>query len=152
MPSLVCSKIVCVSASWGKFYIGFFFFRDSSETPPGRRNLLLLTDTWGSSGVRTWGPGGLRPHQSSMARPNRLGISMVSTVCFMRETVGCPGFQVSLPLLGCGMVGCLASHSPPSNVQLEGYGPGRSFGLGHLFSQCPSKPHFKQGPRGENIL
>lgn len=75
------------------------------------------------SGGRKLGPGGLRPHPSSMARPNRLFMLMVSKVGFVEEMVGCPGF-------------------PQSTFQCPfwlnfGEGPGRVLGYGIYLPNAP---------------
>lgn len=69
--------------------------------------------------VGMWGPRGLIPHQPSIARPNMLGMSVVSKVGFVRKTVGCPGFPGSLQFLGWGDGGLPGFHILPSNVQFD---------------------------------
>lgn len=84
--------------------------------------------------VRGWGPGGLGPCKSSMARPNKLCMLIVSAADFMGL-----GQQWS----------AWASHSPPTNVPFGHiYGKGLTeasdWSIPHV--QCPSKPHLKQAP------
>ena len=118
MPSLICSNIVWVSASWGKFHIGSFSFWYSSETPPGRRNLLLLQI---QEVPKCWWGGLVASDSISLPWPDPTGWACLWSPRLVLSGRQWAALASQFPC-HCwvvGMVGCLPSHSPPSNVQFD---------------------------------